>query len=218
VLIPSRASTYSNNFICGDHRPLTLQARASPLEEPGGFCVLQDQFETDVSTNKNENENKTIQPWDQQPGEPDEAYIHFLTYRNYGPGRSIDKAFRSTLTSGQIAKKVSLTGHGRWGANCSRYHWVERVHAWDIANLKLAGERTVVRFVGALDLMADRILQAFENEKLKPKTWSQLENAVDLLGSFISAETVAQIRDTARGDGVVPIGHDSAGVDRNKPA
>jgi hypothetical protein len=37
------------------------------------------------------------QPWEQQPGEPDAAYVRFLVYRNLGPGRTLRLA-SATLT------------------------------------------------------------------------------------------------------------------------
>lgn len=36
--------------------------------------------------------------WEQLPDEPDSAYARFLMYRNLGPARSIDAAFKTTAT------------------------------------------------------------------------------------------------------------------------
>jgi hypothetical protein len=34
------------------------------------------------------------QPWDQQPDEPGRCYARFLLFRNMGPSRSVEAAYR----------------------------------------------------------------------------------------------------------------------------
>lgn len=143
-----------------------------------------------------------LSPWDQQPGEPTEAYARFLVYRNLGPARSLDAAYGAAAGN----RRKSQSTSGQWLADSSAYNWVDRSTRWDIHNLTTAGAGAVAKFVKIIDLVALRSLEALENGDIKPTDWAGLVNALDKLGAYIPAETVSQIRDTAGRDGVAAIG------------
>lgn len=149
-------------------------------------------------------EDQPRQPWDQQPGEPPEAYARFLVYRNLGPARTIEAAYKANAEGRKSGKPVSRSGH--WEEDSRTHNWVERSTRWDIHNLTTAGAGAVAKFVRIIDLVALRSLEALEDGNIKPTDWAGLVNALDKLGAYIPAETVAQIRDTANRDGVAAIG------------
>lgn len=63
-------------------------------------------------------------PWDRKKAESEQAHAAFLTYRDMGVNRSIE---RLSLPEQEGGGKSRAT-IGRWS---SRYSWVERCRAWD---------------------------------------------------------------------------------------
>jgi hypothetical protein len=71
-------------------------------------------------------------PFDKQPGEPARAYHGFCHYRDFGPTRSLDRAWREhhakCLNQIQPATRRRPMSWGDWSA---RWGWVERAGAYD---------------------------------------------------------------------------------------
>ena len=163
-------------------------------------------------------------PWDQIVGESNEAYARFLVYRNLGPTRSLAVAYAYTYTLGspKATKRVksrrsakatksskslvSTKVSGQWNKDSSQFQWQARATAWDIEMLTQVGQQTVVKFVTLLDDAVLMTLKHLKETKRKPRTWLDLFNAIKILGDFIPAETVAQIRDSAARDATPAIG------------
>lgn len=61
-----------------------------------------------------------LDPWERQPGESEEAFVAFATYRDLESPRSLREVAKA------CEKDPSLIG--RWS---SRYDWIVRVAAWD---------------------------------------------------------------------------------------
>lgn len=69
-----------------------------------------------------------VEAWDQQVGESPKAHAAFVTYRDMGVDRSIDK------TRIRLGKKAGYARHlETWS---SQNRWVERAAAWDAAEQK----------------------------------------------------------------------------------
>lgn len=147
-----------------------------------------------MSRTKAAEEKPTRAPWEQMDGEPDAAYRRFLEYRNLGPARSIDAAFRA-----QAPKRTEKhqRAAGQWKSDSVQFHWQERATAWDIEMLTDAGRDAVIKFIGALDKLAEKTLLALERKAVKPNNWHEIIEAVNILGSFIPAETVAALQSDA---------------------
>lgn len=64
-------------------------------------------------------------PWQQQPGEPDDLYRQFCTYRDAGPGRSV----RSTFAA--ITGRPPSNMTGTWSRTALTWRWEARAKAWD---------------------------------------------------------------------------------------
>lgn len=124
-------------------------------------------------------------PWDQQEGEPAEAYARFLAYRNLGPGRSLRAA--EDAARGEEAPKSTKKHQvsGQWKQDSATYQWVERSTAWDIENLVTHGQRTVVNYVAALNEYSQRLVEVLAGGNVVPESWSDMQGAIEFLGRFI---------------------------------
>src|SRR4051794_12380649 len=58
--------------------------------------------------------------WDRKAGESEEAYAAFLSYRDMGVSRSLDRVGKALGKSGGLCE--------RWS---SRHGWAERCRGWD---------------------------------------------------------------------------------------
>lgn len=122
-------------------------------------------------------------PWDQQPGEPPEAYARFLVYRNLGVGRSIPKA------RGRSRKKAEGSS-GTWNDDCAAYNWVARSRAWDVENLRQHGAQLAVIWANCVIAAAEKALAALRDPKCKPKDFDSAVAAVEKLSKFVSADAL----------------------------
>ncbi len=151
-------------------------------------------------------------PWAQQPDEPGAAYARFLTYLHLGRTRTLEAAIAAWRSANPAKKrektrapsKASISG--TWAAESSRYEWVARARAWDIEMMVDLGYDTVVDFVNTLSLLASKTLRAAASQQVRPRGLKTILQLVNLLGSFIPAETVAAIRADAEGRRVSAIG------------
>lgn len=158
--------------------------------------------------------------WEQLPDEPPAAFVRFQVYLNFGRARSLRVAQSALPTS---ATKRDKTRHlskssvnGQWASDCTKYRWVERARAWDIEQLADVGYDAVVNFINMLALLSSKTLTALASEKIKPKSLKTIMEVVNLLGSFIPAETVAAVRADASERRTPSIGH-SLGGDGESP-
>ena len=69
-------------------------------------------------------EAESALPWEQQPGESDKAFAHFVRYRDLPPE---ERSLRAVRTGRQTGKRAARIVEG-WS---SRHSWVERVRAYD---------------------------------------------------------------------------------------
>ncbi len=149
-------------------------------------------------------ESKAI--WEQQEGEPNEAYARFLVYRNLGVGRSISSAAASVA-------KGEKRRSGQWERDSANFEWSVRAIDWDIFNAKRIGESIVLEYIQTLKVMWFKTLQVASDKKTKPKGWAELVETVTTLGAFIPQETVAGIRRAAEdSNSVAAIGHGGTGA------
>lgn len=141
-------------------------------------------------------------PWEQREDESDAAYARFLVYRNLGPARSLDAAYALVATKrvksrGSPKIDTARRASGQWVQDSAAFDWAARATAWDVQVLTEVGRRAVVNFIHALELVSLKTLNELLNPKRRPANWHQLMEAVNLLGSFIPAETVAALQSDA---------------------
>lgn len=136
--------------------------------------------------------------WDQQPGEPDGAYVRFLFYRNLGPARSLRRAHEAALqsvgeaTEGDDGRQLP----GQWSRDSREYRWVERARAWDAAMLEEVGRETVTAFLAYLRALTIKALEALADSE-GPRDWNAFLETTAALGGFISQQAVEQLMQQA---------------------
>lgn len=145
-------------------------------------------------------------PWDQLPDEPDKAYACFLVYRDLGPGRSIDKAYQSV-------SKSSKGRNGQWLYYSSVYHWPERASSWDVAMLSQYGADTVVNWVKSLAKLSELAFAKVSSGDVEIRNLSQLLDVINVLGNFVTPETVQAAREFTSGDFGQPAQRESEGTE-----
>src|SRR5262249_35861888 len=97
--------------------------------------------------------------WAQRDGEPDAAYAHFLLYRDLGPARSLDEAYRQWVRlhdpdrSGQFQRRP-----GSWIEDSSRWDWPDRADAWDLSKVVASSKRGLARFTRLVENALGRAL------------------------------------------------------------
>lgn len=101
-----------------------------------------------------------LQPWDCQPGETSKAYQAFVTYRDLGPSRTVQRV------ANDLQKSYSVV-HG-WS---QKWAWYERIAAWD----SMPGQK----MAEAYDEMAQRI--AAQHEEVATKLLARLNKNLDLM-------------------------------------
>jgi hypothetical protein len=94
------------------------------------------------------------EPWLQRKGETAEAYAAFSIYRDLGPRRSIDRAYRQHLGNKRATDVSELTmrAAGRWTSWSVVYSWQPRALAYDrhLARTELAQREKIIRRNGIL--------------------------------------------------------------------
>lgn len=101
-----------------------------------------------------------IRPWDRREDETSKAYGAFVTYRDLGPERSLEKVAHT------LGKSTTIMS--RWSA---QHEWVSRTVAWD----NMPGRKVEE----AYEEMAGRI--AAQHDQVATKLLARLNKNLDLL-------------------------------------
>lgn len=72
----------------------------------------------------------TLNPWDQQPEEPDRWFGVFERFRLAGPKRSLLAVYNAERA--QKNKDTSVSVPGVWSKNRQKWQWDSRARAWDL--------------------------------------------------------------------------------------
>lgn len=105
-----------------------------------------------------------MSPWDQQIGEPDNAYDAFRKYLHLGPHRTIKEAYRQSLMqAGKILPgqplRMAITVASAWSI---KYSWKLRTRAWDEKNWQAELEAIDEARRNALHEMVERHIEGWQ--------------------------------------------------------
>lgn len=127
--------------------------------------------------------------WERLPGETPEAYGAFCVYRDLGPERGLDKAYR--------ASKGRETGGapGRWNEWSRRWTWLARAEAYDdhLDALEMA--------LREKELKASAKKWAARRDQLQEQTWDLGQKLLDKAAQMLRVPIVEQKTQTTE-DGV----------------
>lgn len=175
-----------------------------------------------------------VDGWLQQPGESDAAYAAFVSYRDVGPGRTVDEAYRRSKGVGaegaprdQQETKGGARAPGRWREWAKEWSWKDRATAYDnrVQDAVVEARVEVVRQVEA----AGAHLWAQRAHELREAEWTARKRLVDMADKLaaklierlddetaditLSAAQVAKAYETAS-----KIGRLSVGLETDRPA
>jgi hypothetical protein len=141
--------------------------------------------------------------WDQLRDEPDDAFGYFLIYRNLGPGRTLSLAYNFFCSTFRNANAEAIHSgkprpvSGQWCELSARWRWGERAADWDHHNFKQYGKRAAVKFVAALDKVADRVCEALARPGMRPRKWDDLVKALAIIQAYAGPGTITEFGERA---------------------
>ncbi len=131
------------------------------------------------------------EPWLQRNGETAEAYAAFSVYRDLGPRRSIDKAYRQHLGNKRATEVSELTmrASGRWTTWSVIFAWQARAFAYDrhLARIEMAKRERIVRNNGVIWA-----------EERRADMWERLEICRNLRRGILNQTADGVVSDTRR--------------------
>ena len=158
--------------------------------------------------------NQVRNTWDRLENEPESAYERFLAYRNLGPSRTVERAYRS-LIGDAVAPQPVATGAkngkgkqagkksakkpsapGQWVHDCAEYNWVQRVTAWDIATLSAAGPKVAAAMIELLGQLAVAGLRTILDHP--PKDFSDALKIWEAIAPYVTPEVIAKLATAQR--------------------
>ena len=152
-------------------------------------------------------------PWDRIEGESQEAYVRFLVYRNMGPRRTLDKAYRKFLREFYDGVEVheKTRAPGSWQDDSVGHFWGERASAWDIRNLSAYGTKVAALHCEAVARLAAKTLRALAQTDPGDPGWRDILEGMKVVVVFLSPELVSAIESRIKPTRRAPV---AAGVDR----
>jgi hypothetical protein len=129
-------------------------------------------------------------PWEQLDNESNAAYVRFLSYRNLGPTRTIDKAYQAATREN---KRKSDTATSQWYNDSMSHQWNDRATAWDVDNLLGQGERAATLYMGIVERYVERLYTYLDQQSVKPDGFDSVTKSIELLHKLLPGETIAAI-------------------------
>ncbi len=154
-----------------------------------------------------------LEPWEQQPGEPNRWYARFECYRLAGPSRSLLGTVNALRLPRGLGKSKSIPQ--AWAKNVKQWRWRERAEAWDLRQRQeaRAAHLQEVEEMNRRHLQEAKALQSTAIQRLKSLDVGQLSPADVLRFCIESAklertilgepETIEEQRLTGKGGGPV---------------
>jgi hypothetical protein len=128
---------------------------------------------------------KRRKPWLQRWDEPEESFARFLHYRNLGPCRSLNEAYRVASNGDKLCRAT-----GQWGDDSRKYKWVKRAAAWDVHKLSKAGDKIVMSYVALVEKIIAKALAFVDT--CGPERWPDVLSAVKMLNGFITYDALKE--------------------------
>lgn len=132
--------------------------------------------------------------WDQLENESNAAYARFLSYRNLGPMRTLQKAYEAYQAAQPVRnRKKAQSPTGTWNEDSATYNWRERATAWDVDALLNQGERTATLYMAAVSAYVEMVYEALSERVIRPNDFDSLSKSIELLHKLLPGETIGAI-------------------------
>ena len=138
--------------------------------------------------------NRTVaerrKSWEQQPDEPDGSFDRFVYYRDLGPTRSIDRAWRAWQMTGENAapRNADRRADGHWTKDSVEHSWRQRAREYDAHKFRTTNSDVLQKFTENLRDLALGVGVALE--EIRPQTFKEICYAIRILSKLIPPETV----------------------------
>jgi hypothetical protein len=126
--------------------------------------------------------------WEQQDGESETAYRHFCYFRDLGPDRTRDDAYRSYLRDQGREVVGTEQAPGLWTRECSEWGWVVRASIFDGYLSRIRTHAVVYRMVRIVDTYAAKVLQALQTAEV-PTDFEKIIEAVQVLAQLVPPDS-----------------------------
>jgi hypothetical protein len=137
-----------------------------------------------------------LQPWEQQPSEPNGAFARFCTYLALGQSRTLIEAYRRHASAAQgisqrgrkARKSTKEHVSGGWAETSLRWKWAERADAWDAENGRRAVQMAQHDYAATFRALMRQLLTALEAD-LRPESYeSAVESFATLAAHYAPIE------------------------------
>jgi hypothetical protein len=134
-------------------------------------------------------------PWLQAEGEPDEAYVAFGWFRDFGPLRTLDAVWRAHSGPNRAPRAP-----GNWKRWKSRYDWSARAQAYDDRNDERLDEARIEAIGAHAGAWAQRQMEVREKDwQLADRLRQMADKMVDRIEeSMDDPEFIPSVGDVVR--------------------
>jgi hypothetical protein len=135
--------------------------------------------------------------WDQRSNETDEEYAWFLAYLTLGPSRSLPALIAHYGKGVTKRDEKRRLRNGSVEGACSRHHWVKRAGAYDVSLMQAALRTSGAAVIEGLREYAVYFLEVMRRTRIKPQTFGDLVNGVQVLAQLFPPEIIAAVLQSA---------------------
>ena len=142
-----------------------------------------------------------MKSWEQQEGESDTAFAHFLAFLTLGVGRSIPRAYRATHPDTE-----STAVSGSWRDESVRWGWRRRANDFDLSTFRETIRESVAIHGESIRHLGLKALDALSSEKpeMRPANWEQALDAFAVIRSLFTPDIILSIANASETQGDPP--------------
>ena len=128
-----------------------------------------------------------MKSWEQQEGESDTAFAHFLAFLSLGVERSIIRAYRLAHP-----ESASTAVSGVWRAESITWRWRKRANDFDLSLFRESARELVATYGEAMQAIARKALAALTSKEteMRPRDWNEALHAFAVVRSLLPKETI----------------------------
>lgn len=98
-----------------------------------------------------------LDPWERQPGEPEEWYARFLIYKDLGMSRNLHRAYKAERADTPFPMPPTTGTPISWTHNSRQWHWKERAEAWDKELYEIRAAKATTELTTGYSLADERV-------------------------------------------------------------